>query len=76
MAAGFVSAPGTEFGPCVLGCAHKDCADSRRIAQSKCEICKKPIGYDKRYYQSENWTVFGHAVCANKEAEKRISTES
>lgn len=70
MAAGFVSSPGSEFGPCVLGCLHTECESSRRIAQSKCAICKKPIGYEKRYYQSKNWTVFEHAICAEEAAEK------
>ena len=65
MASGMVSAPGTEYGPCVEPCRHTDCAESRRWAEALCAICGEPIGYERQFYQSGNWTVFRHAACAH-----------
>lgn len=71
MAAGSEPNPGTKYGPCVGGCEHKGCVESRGIAVAKCDLCKKPIGYDTLYFQHDNWTKFTHAECEWKEADER-----
>lgn len=45
MAAIQIPAPGTEYGPCVDPCEHRDCAAARRDAARPCRVCGKPIGY-------------------------------
>ena len=70
MAAGRLPEPGTEHGPCAEICKHLDCAESKRQAESACRICEKPIGYERGFYQENNWTVFVHSSCAHTEAEK------
>ena len=52
MAAAETPAPGTEYGPCVEDCAHRDCTCSRREAATLCRLCGKPIGYQVRWYSS------------------------
>jgi hypothetical protein len=42
-----LSAPGSECGPCLDPCGHKDCQEIRHIAQSDCAICSLTIGYDR-----------------------------
>lgn len=50
MAAGMLPLPGTEYGPCVSACEHRDCAATRTTAESVCPLCGDPIGYETRYY--------------------------
>jgi hypothetical protein len=50
VAAGALPKPGTEFGPCAGACKHVDCAATRRDANSACVHCRKPIGYETRFY--------------------------
>jgi hypothetical protein len=50
MAAGILSKPGTEYGPCAKECQHTDCRKTREMAEARCTICRKPIGYDTRFY--------------------------
>jgi len=69
MAAGFISLPEAEYGPCNEACAHKDCAESRRIAEAPCRICGDPIGYEKSYFQEKGWTIFVHWSCFMAEVE-------
>lgn len=52
MAAGFLSAPGTEYGPC-NECHHTDCAQMRGTADSICPHCGESIGYDRRFFELE-----------------------
>ncbi len=42
--------PGSEHGPCQDGCEHRDCAWTRKAAESICRFCDKPIGYDRGFY--------------------------
>lgn len=49
MAAGFLSKPGTKFGPCKELCSHKDCQETRSMAKALCKYCNKPIGYDRGF---------------------------
>jgi hypothetical protein len=64
MAAGILSKPGTQYGPCEAECQHVDCQGTREMAAAPCLICKKPIGYDTRFYvgQIKNKTYY-HATC-------------
>jgi hypothetical protein len=51
MAPGRLQSPGSEYGPCVEKCFHLDCANTRTIAESNCEYCNEPIGYERGYYE-------------------------
>ena len=44
-------APGTKLGPCEDGCTHVDCAAARKEAETICELCKNPIGYEAPFSQ-------------------------
>ena len=61
MAAGMLSAPGTQYGPCKEKCRHTDCAALRKTAESNCTICNKAIGYENAFYAKEETYV--HALC-------------
>ena len=64
MAAGTISKPGSQYGPCLdEDCGHTDCAASRAMAAVECTSCGKPIGYDDLFIQREHWTKLQHAVC-------------
>ena len=62
MAAGRLASPGSEFGPCENDCSHVDCKATRTMAESTCHICKKKIGYEKRFYIEPDKTLV-HAIC-------------
>jgi hypothetical protein len=72
MAAGTLPKPGTEYGPCDPDCAHRDCAETRRMATENCGICQKPIGYDVRFYDEHGRDERNlvHAACLEDEAER------
>lgn len=76
MAAGALSAPGTQYGPCVEPCEHTDCASTRELAEKVCSHCEEPIGYDRNFYQDGTWTVLTHQICAIRaaEAEKPVTS--
>ncbi len=67
MAAGVLSAPGTEFGTCAEPCLHTDCAATRSIAETICRFCDKPIGYDRRFYNDAGYV---HASCLEDSIEQ------
>ena len=73
MAASFLSAPGTEYGPCVEPCAHTDCAHTRRMAAALCPFCDEPIGYERRYYNDgePGGLDLVHAVCLEDDPDRR-----
>ena len=62
MAAGTLPAPGTEYGPCVGDCSHRDCAKTRKDAASVCPLCEEPIGYETPYYVDDDKSLV-HARC-------------
>lgn len=81
MAAGKLPEPGSEYGPCTDPCEHLDCAETRRMAETVCELCGKPIGYGARLYDrttpaqradnrpkhpSERTWALVHADCVEK----------
>jgi hypothetical protein len=75
MAAGYLPAPGKivrgeEVGPCVDPCEHRDCADTRRMAEMICPHCGEQIGYEIGFYQDGTWTTLEHALCVLKKVEQ------
>lgn len=70
MASSYISKPGTEYGPCIGDCDHRDCSASRKIASANCHWCNKPIGYDTHFY-SDGDGVWVHAVCEEEAEERR-----
>ena len=54
--------PGTEYGPCSIECPHIDCAQTRQTAAKACGICQVRIGYDRRYYNDDEYGIV-HAAC-------------
>ena len=54
---------------CDKSCKHTDCAHTRKMAESPCFYCKKPIGYNTRFYREDSIDIY-HALCLEKEIEK------
>lgn len=73
MAAGHLSPPGTEYGPCYEPCGHNDCFATRTMAISKCRICLGAIGYDRRFYKETDGLV--HASCLEGEVDTETAIE-
>lgn len=73
MAAGYLSPPGAKYGPCRGTCKHKDCAETRETSARSCELCGEPIGYDKNFYQAEQWRKLTHAVCLETQVEQETT---
>jgi hypothetical protein len=67
--------PGSQFGPCAVPCVHRDCAESRRIAEAICPGCKKQIGYQKNFTTAGGGAALWHFECylaaADSDPEKR-----
>lgn len=65
MAAESLPTPGTKHGPCANACAHRDCAATRQLAATKCIYCRRPIGFDKPFYdiadEGMGVKVYAHA---------------
>lgn len=66
MAAGILSKPGSESGPCLTNCNHSDCDSTREMAQTVCVMCGEPIGYERRFYRDPKRGLV-HAVCLESE---------
>jgi len=64
-----LSAPGSEYGPCLDPCGHIDCQEIRHIAQSKCRTCSLDIGYDREIMMLADGTIV-HADCLEGVLEK------
>lgn len=50
MAWSTVPAEGSQYGPCVEPCQHRDCAQHRADAQVICSYCHKAVGTDTPVY--------------------------
>jgi len=62
MASEMLSEPGSEYGPCLdENCGHRDCILTRQMSESICPEYGRRIGYDERFYRSENGYV--QALC-------------
>ena len=62
--------PGSEYGPCVEPCVHRDCAATRNDAGKICEHCGQKIGFDVPYYSTEGGKIV-HAKCAGLAAAQK-----
>ena len=69
MAAGILSAPGTEHGPCEEICAHKDCALTRKMATVLCHHCGQPIGYDRGFFAVDTIGITDHTKLVHSTCE-------
>lgn len=68
MAAGTLAPPGTDAGPCKGSCYHRDCDFTRKLANTACVHCGKPIGYEVNFFHVEAvgdpaWSKLAHASC-------------
>lgn len=54
--------PGAKYGPCNNDCNHTFCCEIRKMAKTKCTICGKEIGYNKKLYEYEKNHLV-HAAC-------------
>lgn len=73
MAAGQLSKPGSEHGPCVKPCGHIDCKQTREMARSECKYCRAEIGYSRRFFILEKHMgedVLCHEGCAFDEQDQ------
>lgn len=73
MAPGRLPKPGTQYGPCVEACQHKDCAAIRAMAERICPYCSEPIGYERGFYISggERGESYAHSVCLEEAIERK-----
>lgn len=74
MAAGVLQEPGTDYGPCVDACQHRDCAETRKMAAAECAHCSEPIGYGVPFYRlrelEEEGNIYASRVYAHAECEE------
>jgi hypothetical protein len=63
MAASALPKPGSKYGPCETDCQHRDCAETRAMANCNCAGCGDKIGYERRFYRDEADDLI-HATCA------------
>ena len=68
MAAGFLSKPGTKLGPCEDSCEHRDCALTRKMAETVCHLCDEKIGYDTAFYEVNSKYV--HGACEHDRVDR------
>lgn len=68
MATWSIPEPGTEYGPCEDGCAHRDCEESRTMAAIPCRICRAPIDYQTPFFTQDDTPV--HAMCFYDELDR------
>jgi hypothetical protein len=71
MAASRLPKPGSQLGPCRHACTHRDCAASRTMAATICRFCRKPVGYETRFY---NASGLCHAACLEEATESQPSS--
>lgn len=69
MAWSMIPTPGTKYGPCKEECSHKDCNQSRSIANKICPYCNQFIGYEKPFCIDENKNTC-HYSCLIYDIEK------
>jgi hypothetical protein len=62
MAASALPKPGSKYGPCEIDCEHRDCAETRRMADRNCSGCADKIGYERAFYREDSGDLI-HAAC-------------
>lgn len=65
--------PGTAFGPCLEECTHRDCAETRRMAESICPVCGGSIGYYRSF--SHGRQGIAHFACLLEQEEARLADQ-
>ena len=70
MSWGILPKPGTSLGPCEDDWGHRDCSQTREMAQSKCTICGEPIGYSLKFTKAHNGEGLVHLACTLAVIEK------
>jgi hypothetical protein len=65
MAASALPRPGSKYGPCVEQCIHRDCAETRAMAERNCTGCAEEIGYERAFYRDDSGDLI-HATCAEQ----------
>lgn len=60
--------PGSDAGPCVDTCAHRDCAELRADADRRCPVCAKPLGYESKLSNDASGRL-SHFACLLAAAE-------
>jgi hypothetical protein len=68
MAAQILALPGMAQGPCLGGCAHKNCSLTRGMAGTRCPECKLSIGYGRAFHGVDGELY--HAVCYERKVIK------
>ena len=59
---------GTQIGACTdEDCGHRDCEQTRKMANTKCDICGIKIGYETPFYKTDEGLV--HAECKMEQVE-------
>lgn len=73
MAASSLPAPGTKLGPCAIPdqCRHKDCDETRAMADTCCGYCRDFIGYERRFYRVEGLDLV-HAECHEDAVDREL----
>lgn len=66
MSANTLPAPGTPHGPCTDACAHPSCEATRRMSNTCCTTCTRPIGFGAPFYDGD---TLEHAACADLRVE-------
>lgn len=57
-----LSGPGTDHGPCREPCAHRDCDQTRELAErTACPGCSEPLGYDRTFWLVDG--IMRHVAC-------------
>jgi hypothetical protein len=74
MAAGQLQKPGTKYGPCKSDCTHRDCAETRTMAEALCRICSYRIGYETLFFQEGSVRALVHEACVAAEIEREQAT--
>ena len=78
MAVGKIPSPGSTFGPCKPTkehggvCNHPACTAKRRMAESLCQYCGEPIGYETLFYSAPDGApeALVHATCLEASIER------
>ena len=61
----FNTQPGKEEGFCPTACTHPGCVWQRATAARPCLLCRRPIEYGVRFYESGGDVA--HAACVDRQ---------
>jgi len=55
--------PGSVGGPCLTPCRHEECLWKRALARKVCNLCSKPIGFDREFRIDKTADDIQHINC-------------